>query len=61
MPWLSLALPGPYLNPFSGVHRSEMCSQVDEQTFQENEALYEKLLEVDDVDSVWTTCEGLDS
>mmetsp|Transcript_2568 Transcript_2568/g.7278 ORF Transcript_2568/g.7278 Transcript_2568/m.7278 type:complete len:83 (-) Transcript_2568:132-380(-) len=29
--------------------------EVDEQAFQENEALFEKLLEVDDVDNVYTT------
>jgi hypothetical protein len=34
---------------------------VDDQAFAENEALLERLLEVDDVDVVFSNCEGLDA
>lgn len=35
--------------------------EVDDQAFAENEALLERLLEVDDVDVVFSNCEGLDA
>uniref|UniRef100_A0A061R912 Duf28-domain-containing protein n=1 Tax=Tetraselmis sp. GSL018 TaxID=582737 RepID=A0A061R912_9CHLO len=35
--------------------------EVDDQAFQENEALFERLMEVDDVDSVFSNCDGIEA
>ena len=38
-----------------------VTADVDDETFEGNEALMERLLAVDDVDAVFTTCGGLES
>ncbi|GMH35645.1 hypothetical protein BSKO_03513 [Bryopsis sp. KO-2023] len=41
------------------VYRSPTMMEVDDEAFEKNEKMFLKLMEVDDVDSVYSNCEGL--